>query len=227
MGTLRIISDSSEPFRDRTEAGRLLASELEKSKSNKTVVLGIPRGGVIGANEIALELEAQMDVVLTHKLGAPENMELAIGSVSEDGFLFVNKRIAKYAGADDRYIEKEKAHRLREIEHKVELYRAVLPKISLKGKIVIITDDGVATGATMQAALWAVRQEDPEKIVLALPVGPEDTIAKLSEDADETVCLRTPPYFEALSRFYLEFDQVEDRQLMQILEEVSERRNKK
>ena len=225
MGTLRIISDSSEPFRDRIEAGRLLAGELEKINSKKTVVLGIPRGGIIVANEIALGLEAQMDVVLAHKLGAPENKELAVGAVCENGMLFVNKTIAPYVGADDRYIEREKSYQLQEISRKVQLYRSILPKISLKERITIVTDDGVATGATMQAALWAIQQEKPKKLILALPVGPEDTVTKLSEDADETICLRTPLNFEALGRFYLSFSQVDDEQLLQILEHERKRRS--
>jgi predicted phosphoribosyltransferase len=227
MGTLRIISDTSEPFRTRIEAGQLLADELEKLSGKKTVVLGIPRGGVIVANEIALRLSADLDVVLTHKLGAPGNEELAVGSVSESGFLYINKSVAPYVGADDRYIEREKTRQLQQIAYKVKMYRAVLPKLSLNERIVIVTDDGVATGATMQAALWAVRQEKPKNLVLALPVGPEETVTKLSESADETVCLRTPPYFDALGRFYLEFTQVEDEHLIQILQQAGERRNEK
>jgi predicted phosphoribosyltransferase len=227
MGTLRIISDSSEPFRTRIEAGQLLADELEKFCGKKAVVLGIPRGGVIVANEIALRLNADLDVVLTHKLGAPGNEELAVGAVSENGLLYINKSVAPYVGADDRYIEREKTRQLQQIAHKVEMYRAVLPKLSLNERIVIVTDDGVATGATMQAALWAVRQEKPKKLVLALPVGPQESVTKLSESADETVCLRTPPYFDALGRFYLEFTQVEDEQLLQILQETVERRKEK
>jgi putative phosphoribosyl transferase len=227
MGTLRIISDSSEPFANRMEAGQLLAEQVKSLGGKNTVALGIPRGGVIVANEIALGLKARMDVVLTHKLGAPANMELAIGSVSESGLLFVNKSIAAYVGADERYIEHEKARQLQRIAEKVKSYRAILPKIPLKGKVAIITDDGVATGATVQAALWAVRQEKPDKVVLALPVGPPDAVTKLSEDADESVCLKAPPDFDALSRFYLEFDQVEDEQLMQLLENENKRRNEK
>ena len=227
MGTLRIIFDSSEPFTNRTEAGRLLAEQVKSLGGENTVVLGIPRGGVNVANEITLGLKARMDVVLTHKLGAPTNMELAIGSVSESGLLFVNKSTAAYVGADERYIEHEKPRQLKRIAEKVKSYRAVLPKIPLKGKVAIITDDGVATGATVQAALWAVRQEKPDKIVLALPVGPPDAVTKLSEDADETVCLKAPPDFDALSRFYLEFGQVEDEQLMQLLENENKRRNEK
>jgi putative phosphoribosyl transferase len=227
MGTLRIISDSSEPFTNRTEAGRLLAEQVKSLGGENTVALGIPRGGVIVANEIALGLKARMDVVLTHKLGAPTNMELAIGSISESGLLFVNKSIAVYVGADERYIEQEKTYQLQQIADKVKSYRAVLPKIPLKGKVTIITDDGVATGATVQAALWAVRQEKPDKIVLALPVGPPDAVTKLSEDADESICLKAPPDFDALSRFYLEFGQVEDEQLIVLLENENKRRNEK
>jgi len=227
MGTMQIISDSSEPFKNRIEAGRLLLTYMEKFKNDKTMVLGIPRGGVIIANEIAAGLKAAMDIVLTHKLGAPGNKELAVGSISENGSLYVNKAIADYIGADRMYIEQEKTRQLCEIEYKVKLYRAVLPKLELKEKIIIITDDGVATGATMQAALWAVRQEKPEKLILALPVGPPDIVTNLSKDADETICLKTPQYFEALSRFYIEFNQVEDEHLLGIFEQENNRRKNK
>lgn len=225
MGRLRIISDSSEPFSDRAEAGQLLVRELGKFHRKNVVVLGIPRGGVIVASQIARGLEVDLDIVLAHKLGAPENKELAIGAICEDGMLFVNKTVAPYVGADDRYIEHEKTYQLQEISHKVQMYRSILPKLSLEGRIVIVTDDGVATGATMQAALWAIRQEKPRKLILALPVGPQDTVTKLSEDADETICLRTPLIFEALGRFYLGFSQVEDEQLLQILEQERKRRS--
>jgi predicted phosphoribosyltransferase len=139
----------------------------------------------------------------------------------------VNESIARFAGADEGYIEQEKRRQLDEIERKVSLYRSVVEKVSLEGKVVVATDDGVATGATMQAALWAIRHERPEKVVLALPVGPPDAVRRLSEDADETVCLRTPEYFEALGRFYVEFGQVEDDELVAILEQEKERRNAK
>ncbi|HBG27943.1 MAG: hypothetical protein A2Y10_18280 [Planctomycetes bacterium GWF2_41_51] len=227
MGKLQIISESSEPFQNRIEAGKLLLNYLEKFKTDKTVVLGIPRGGVIIANEIAVGLKAAMDIVLTHKIGAPGNKELAVGAISENGSLFVNESIADYVGADQPYIEREKKYQLQEIESKVQLYREILPKLELKEKIVIITDDGVATGATMQAALWAIRQKKPEKLILALPVGPEDAITKLSKDADDTICLKTPQYFEALNRFYIEFNQVEDEHLLRIFEQENKRRKNK
>jgi putative phosphoribosyl transferase len=226
MGTLRIVSDSGKPFGGRVEAGRLLAQQLQEYRGQKAVVLGIPRGGVIIAQQIAIELEADFDIVLSHKLGAPGNPELAIGAICEDGKLFIDERTSSYVGADENYIRQEKARQLKEISRRVELYRKVLAKLSLKSRIIIITDDGVATGATMQAALWAVRQEKPQKIIAALPVGPMDSLEKLSEDADETICLQAPPYFAALSQFYSLFTQVEDEELLQVLTAENIRRRR-
>jgi putative phosphoribosyl transferase len=226
MGTLRIVSDSGKPFDGRVEAGRLLAQQLQEYRGQKAVVLGIPRGGVIIAKQIAIELEADLDIVLAHKLGAPGNPELAIGAICEDGKLFIDERTSSYVGADENYIRQEKAQQLKEISRRVELYRKVLAKLSLKSRIVIITDDGVATGATMQAALWAVRQEKPQKIIAALPVGPMDSLERLSEDADETICLQAPPYFAALSQFYSLFTQVEDEELLQVLTAENIRRRR-
>lgn len=227
MGTLRIKSEGSEQFSNRTEAGDLLAHELEDYRSPETVVLGIPRGGIIVAQQISVALEADLDIVLSHKLRAPANSELAIGAVCEDGKLFIDKNLAFYVGAEKNYIRQEKASQLEQINQRVQTYRQILPKMTLEHRIVIITDDGVATGATMQAALWAVRKEIPEKIILALPVGPKETLEKLSLTADETICLEAPLYFEALGRFYLDFRQVEDDQLFEILEIQRNRRNRK
>ncbi len=226
MDKLQIKSESSEPFIGRIEAGELIAVELEKFRNKKAVVLGIPRGGIIVANQIAQLLTTDFDIVLSHKLGAPANPELAIGAVCEDRTIFIDKNLARYVGADEGYIEQEKNRQLREIAHKVQLYRKIIPKIGLKQRLVIITDDGVATGATMRTALWAIREEKPEKIIMALPVGPKDTVTQLSEAADETVCLKTPPSFEALGQFYKNFGQVEDEELLKILKQESERRSR-
>lgn len=227
MGGLRIVSESGKPFSGRMEAGLLLAQQLKDYHGQNTVVLGIPRGGVIIAQQIAVELEANLDIVLAHKLGAPGNPELAIGAVCENGKLFIDDRLISYVDTDKGYIKKERELQLQEIARRVKLYRGVLAKISLEARIVIVTDDGIATGATMQAALWAVRQEKAEKIIAAIPVGPQDSLEKLSEDADETICLQSPPYFAALSQFYLQFPQVEDQELQEILTAESKRRNKK
>ena len=230
MGTLRIVSNSSRVFNSRMEAGDLLAHQLENVEIRESkfqiplVVLGVPRGGIVVAREIAHALQADLDMVLAHKLGAPGNPELAIGAVCEDGKLFLDEEISSYMGVDDDYIKREKSRQLQEIARRVKRYRSVLPKIPLAGRVAIVTDDGVATGATMQAALWAVRQENPKKIVAALPVGPQETLEKLSRDADETICLQAPPFFSAISQFYSYFNQVEDEELLEILQEESKRR---
>ena len=217
MGKLRIISHSSEPFKDRREAGRLLAGELKDYRRQKVVVLGIPRGGIIVAQELAHTLEAELDIVLAHKLRTPGHGELAMGSVAEDGRLFLNKSVVQEWGISQAYIKQEKDQQLAEIKRRTGLFRHVRFKLALNGRTVIVTDDGVATGATTQAALWAVQLEHPGRLILALPVGPEDTVTRLAKDADEVLCLRTPPLFAAVGQFYLQFEPVEDEEVLEIL----------
>ena len=223
MGKLRIVSYSSELFTDRREAGRLLAGELAEWRGQKAVVLGIPRGGVIVARELARALDAELDVVLAHKLGTPGHEELAIGSVAEDGKLFLNKMLVQELGVDSGYIQQEKKRQLAEISRRISLIRRLRPKVPVEGRIAIVTDDGIATGATTQAALWAVRQEHPQKLIAAIPVGPPDRVRKLAEDVDEMLCLRAPPSFAAVGQFYERFEPVEDEELLEILEEESRR----
>lgn len=223
MGKLRILSHGSEPFKDRREAGRLLAQQLSDYSGQKPVVLGIPRGGIIVAQEIARALPADLDIVLAHKLRTPGHVELAMGSVAEDGRLFLNEHVIWELGIGEAYIQQEKARQMAEIRRRTELFRQGRPKVPLAGRIVIVTDDGVATGATTQAALWAVRLEKPEKLIAAFPVGPEDTITRLIEDTDEMICLRTPPLFAAVGQFYVRFEAVEDEEVMEILREEQRR----
>jgi putative phosphoribosyl transferase len=223
MGKLLILSHSSQPFDDRRQAGRLLAEQLDDYRGQKAVVLGIPRGGVIVAQELARALEAEMDIVLAHKLGAPGHTELAIGSVTEDGRLFLNQALVRELGIDDAYIQQEKAQQMAEIRRRTELFRKIRPRVPLAGRTVIVTDDGVATGATTQAALWAVRLEEPELLIAAMPVGPEDTITRLAGDVDRMVCLRTPPLFAAVGQFYLYFAPVEDEEVLEILKQEHQR----
>ncbi len=223
MGILRILSHSSEPLADREEAGRLLAEELSEYRGRNTVVLGIPRGGIVVAREVAHALDAELDIVLTHKLRTPGNEELAMGSVAEDGKLFLNQEIVQALRVGDAYIQQEKARQLVEIKRRTEMIRRIQPRIPLKGRIVIVTDDGVATGATTQAALWAVRMEQPERLIAAMPVGPEDTIRRLAQDVDEMVCLRTPQPFVAVGQFYRQFYPVKDEDMLTILKEEGRR----
>jgi predicted phosphoribosyltransferase len=221
---LRILSRSDKPFKDRIEAAELLAHELKDFKGQDVVVLGIPRGGVLVAERIASQLGADLDIVFSHKLGAPGNPELAIGAVSENGQVFLDEVLSRQVGATDSYIQKEKQRQLIQIQRRAQQYRKFKPKVSLKSKIVIVTDDGLATGATMQTALWACRQECPRRLIAAIPVGPQDRLRKLTKDADETICLRTPPFFAAVGQFYLHFEQVRDEDLLEILEKSAEQK---
>ena len=223
MGSLRIISRSGQRFRDRREAGIQLAAEIGAYRGKSAVVLGVPRGGMVVAAELARALNAELDIVLAHKLRTPGQAELAMGSVSEDGKLFLNLEIVQALNIGEDYIQQEKERQMAEIGRRTGLFRRVRPKVDLAGRIVIVTDDGVATGATTQAALWAVRLEKPARLVAAIPVGPEETIARLADDVDEMVCLRTPPFFSAVGQFYASFDPVDDEDVLALLEDEAAR----
>jgi putative phosphoribosyl transferase len=219
MDKVRIISDSSEPFADREEAGRLLAAELNKYQGQKAVVLGIPRGGVIVACEIRRVLSAELDIVLARKLRTPGHEELAMCSVTEDGKIFLNLEVIEELDVGESYIQREKLQQIAEIKRRAEIIRRVRPKITLEGRTAIITDDGVATGATTQAAFWAIRAEQPKQMVAAIPVGPKYTIMRLAKGVDEMICLRSPPLFAAVGQFFQRFDPVEDEDVLKILDE--------
>lgn len=224
MGKIRIIAHSSEPFQNRSQAGRLLSRELKGIRAEDAVVLGIPRGGIVIAEEISLRLNCVLDVVFSRKMGAPGNPELAIGAIGEEGKVCINKELVNSLGVDSAYIEQEKNTQLSLIKLRAMEYRKIIPKVSLKGKIAIVVDDGAATGATIESALLTMAQESPQKLIAALPVGPPDTIERLSEYADEIICLRAPAFFGAISQFYNEFFQVEDVEVIKILQEEAQRR---
>lgn len=223
-GQLTVYSQSGELFRDRIQAGRLLGDALKDLRGQKAVVLGIPRGGVIVAREIAHTLDADLDIVLSRKLGTPGQEELAMGALSEDGNIFLNEDVVKPLGITSRQIELEKARQMVEINRRSQIFRKVLPKTPLQGRVVILTDDGLATGATMQAALWTVRLEKPCTLVVAVPVASSEALERVSADADDTVCLRQPPNFFAVGQFYMRFYQVEDEDVLHLMEEEALRR---
>lgn len=222
MGKLHIVSRSDQRFRDREEAGRLLGEELKGWRGKHVVVLGIPRGGVVVARELARALEAEMDVVLVRKLTTPGYPELAMGSVSEDGHVFLNHEVVGPLGITTADIDREKERQLAVIRQRAELFRGARPRVLLEGRVVIVTDDGVATGATTRAALWAVRTEKPQTLIAAMPTGPEDEIRRLAEDVDEMICLRVPPFFGAVAQSYRLFYPVEDEEVLRILREEAE-----
>lgn len=199
----------------------MLGAELAGYFGKNAIVGAILRGGLIVALEIAEAIGGEIEIILAKKLGAPGNPELAVGAVSENGKVVVNKSIASKVGADEQYIDVEHHIQSEQIELLIKKYRGILPKRNLTGRTVILTDDGVATGATMKASIWTVRQENPETLIVALPVGPEETVKDLSKYVDELVCLRAPHSFSAVGQFYEEFDQVDESDVMRILKKES------
>jgi predicted phosphoribosyltransferase len=217
MGTLRIVSPAHRVFADRLEAGTLLAAELEDYAPRRPVVLGVPRGGVVVADAIARALHAQLDVVLARKIGSPSNSEVAVGAVSEDGGLFLNDLMVSTLKVPPEYIERRREAATRQLGELSAMYRRLWPRQGLTARTVIVADDGAATGATMQAALWTVSQEHPEELLCALPAAPDDTLDKLALYADHTICICAPRAFEAVSQFYRRFEPVEDADVMSLL----------
>ncbi|WP_066708344.1 phosphoribosyltransferase [Curvibacter delicatus] len=203
-------------FRDRQEAADQLAGSLKAYQGKKPLVLAIPRGAVPMAKLIAERLGGDFDVVLVRKLRAPWQPELAVGSVDESGWTYIAP-FAESMGADDKHLAEEKRKQLETIRQRRAQYTPLRPHIDPAGRTVIVVDDGLATGATMIAALHGLRQQNPAKLVCAVPVAPPDTLAKVRELADEVVCLQAPEFFQAVGQFYRHFPQVEDEEVIALL----------
>lgn len=203
-------------FNDRLDAAGQLADRLAAYRGQHPLVLAIPRGAVPMAKTIATRLEGDFDVVLVRKLRAPWQPELAIGAVDESGWTYIAP-FAASMGADTQHIEQEKRKQLDTIRQRRAQYTPLRPHIAPAGRIVIIIDDGLATGATMIAALHALRQQKPARLVCAVPVAPPDTLEKVRPLADEVVCLQAPEWFQAVGQFYRHFDQVEDEEVIALL----------
>lgn len=212
--------DEKQRYADRAEAGRYLAGLLANYKDTGAVVVGLPRGGVVVAAEIASKLELPMDVIIAGKLRAPGNPELAIGAVTENGEVYLNRSAVDMLGVTDDYLAREKEARLETVRRRLAMYRGVREKVPLEGRTAIITDDGLATGSTMISAVQAARAEGATTIVAAVPGGPGDTVERLSamEEVDEVVCPLVPADFYAVSQLYLDFAQVEDSTVVELLE---------
>ncbi|HUV42471.1 MAG TPA: phosphoribosyltransferase [Patescibacteria group bacterium] len=205
-------------FKNREEAGKKLAEKLKDFQdSQDLIVLAIPRGGLVIGKQLSLVLNCPLDILVTKKIGAPNNSELAIGAVGITGEPVINEELTSRLGIDKEYLEKEITGRKAEVERRVKEYRGNKPAVKLEDKIVIITDDGVATGATMAAAIEVIRQQEPKKIVVAIPVISRDSMPKLEEQADEIVYLEAPLMFFAVGQFYQEFDQVSDKEVKELL----------
>ncbi|MBE3605057.1 phosphoribosyltransferase [bacterium] len=197
----------------------MLAKRLQHWRRDAVVVLGIPRGGVPVARIVADELGAPLDVVVVRKLGAPGQPELGIGAVvdGDSPRAIFNHDIIAALGVSDEYIDAEISRQLGEVERRNAIYRGGRPKIPLEGKIAIVVDDGIATGSSVRAALRGVRRAKPKRLILAVPVAPAETIAALESEADEIICLETPPNFYAVGQFYRDFHQVADDEVRRLL----------
>lgn len=208
-------------FADRVDAGQRLAKYLKRLYQGTCVVLGIPRGGVVIGYEVAKELKCPLDVVVTRKIGAPGQPELAVGAVAEDGTVFVDEEIAAVVGVSREYVEKKAEEEMREVRRRAMLYRGGRNMAPLIDMRVVIVDDGLATWLTMKAAVHMARNQRAGKVIVAVPVAPPETVEKLKKIADDVVVLETPTNFFAIGQFYERFDQLSDEEVLEILRKAS------
>ena len=219
----RAISRMERTFINRTEAGRLLAEKLENYANQvDVIVLGLPRGGVPVAYEVAKHLRAPLDVFIVRKLGVPGFEELAAGAIASGGVRVLNENVVRAMPYASEAIEAVTAKETAELERREQIYREGRPAPELCNKIVILVDDGLATGATMRAAVKALRERGAAKIVVAVPVGPPDTCEELAHEADEAICLSTPPFFQAVGQYYEDFSQISDSDVGELLTRAAE-----
>ncbi len=208
-------------FRNREDAARQLAQRLKGRELHEPLVLAIPRGGGVTGAVLARELGAELDVVLSRKLRAPFQPELAVGAISEDGRVYLNHYAQEVLDLTDDYLAEERRHQLGEIARRKKLFRGVRPEAPVAGRSVIVTDDGIATGSTMIAALQAVKTQNPGEVIVAVPVASPDRLAEVRRWCDDVVCLLSPETFWAIGQFYEDFTQVEDEEVVQLLREFA------
>lgn len=206
-------------FQDRVDAGRRLAKRLAGREYPHGLVVAIPRGGVVVGAEIAQALRLPLDIIIPRKIGAPYNPELAVGAVAQDGTAIFNEKLCKQFGITPEEKEDLIAGAVAEINRRMNLYRGQKPLASWHGREIILTDDGIATGFTVMAALRSLRKAGPKEIILAVPVAPPDTLEALLPEVDEAVCLLVPEIFMAVGQFYYDFGQTTDDEVISLLNE--------
>ena len=214
-------ADLGPLFRDRPDAGVALAKRLAPYRGTHALVLGLPRGGVPVAAAVARALDAELDVVVSRKLGAPISAELAIGAVTANGGRFLNDDVIRMLNVSEAYLAAVTATQQAEARRRETLFRGSRPAPVIAARTVILVDDGVATGATMRAAVRSVRRQQPKRLVVAVPVGAPETCAALRAEVDELVCLHEPESFGAVGYYYEDFSQTQDSDVQALLEEFA------
>jgi predicted phosphoribosyltransferase len=204
-------------FRDREDAARELAAKLKGRPLHRPLVLAIPRGGVVTGAVLAQELGAELDVVLSRKLRAPRQPELALGAVCEDGKVYLTDLARNVLGLTEADLADERRYQLQEITHRKKVFRAVRRRAAVTGRSVIVTDDGIATGSTMIAALQSLRARKPRELIVAVPVAAPDRLAEVRHWCDDAVCVLASETFWAVGQFYEDFRPVEDEDVVEIL----------
>lgn len=205
-------------FENRQNAGKLLAESLKQFKgAQSTLVVGLPRGGVVVAHKIATLLGLPLDIVCPRKIGAPHNPELAIGAVTETGEGVFDERLIAYLKVTPLYIQQKVSEEAKVAQRRLQLFRKGMLPRDFKEKTVIIVDDGLATGSTMKAAIKSIKSEGAKEIVIAVPVAPAETLQEMALLANRVYCISTPPFFEAVGQFYREFDQTSDEEVVELM----------
>lgn len=212
-------------FKDRREAGQKLAKKLEKYKNKKdTIILGLPRGGVVVADEAASFLNLPLDLVVPRKIGAPGNPEYAIGAITEDGEGIFNTEVVRAYEISSEYLKNEVEKEKKEAERRLKVYRGKRSPLStLKSKTIILIDDGIATGLTMKAAIKSVKKKGATKVIVAVPVTARDSLSEIKKEVDEVICLHAPVFFGAVGAFYEEFGQTEDSEVIEIMKRYEDK----
>ncbi|MDF3069162.1 MAG: putative phosphoribosyltransferase [Polyangiaceae bacterium] len=213
------------PFRNRRDAGRRLADELQRFEAQAPVVLALPRGGVPVAYEVATRFRAPLDVLIVRKLGAPRHPELAMGAIASGGAIVLNREILNMFHVSDDALREETARQAEEVARRSALYRGDRPAPDVRGRTVLLIDDGLATGATMKAGVEALRQYDPARVVVGVPIAAPEGCQLMSETADEVVCAETPAEFLAVGMWYQDFEQTTDREVIELLAAARQERS--
>lgn len=208
-------------FKDRKQAGEQLAQKLTKYRGKDVIVLAVPRGGVVVGVEIAKALGTPLDVIITRKIGAPGNPEFAIGAIGPNDQIVLNEEVIRSYKIPQEYLNSEIGKQGLEMERRERLFREGKGPLDLENKLVILADDGIATGADIEVAIKAIKCQKPKKLILAIPVGPKEIIEKLKTQVDELVFLAAPTVFYAVGQFYQDFTQTTDSEVTEILEKSS------